>query len=70
MARDHHHNPDPNVNAARIVGESTGANSSTPAELEAAWAAWSSHIQKVDERALSLLRAAFEAGFDAGRERG
>lgn len=66
MPRDHQHNPDPNENAARIVGKSTGANSSTQAELEAAWAEWSGHIQKVDERALSLLKAAFEAGFDIG----
>jgi len=67
MARDHQHNPDPNVNAARIVGESAGSDSGAPIELEAAWAECSGHIQKVDERALSLLRAAFEAGFEAGR---
>jgi hypothetical protein len=65
MARDHQHNPDPNTNAARIVRESAGDPEASPAELEAAWAEWSSHIQKVDERALSLLRAAFEAGWEA-----
>ena len=69
MGRDKQHNPDPNENAARIVGESVGrAAGDAPADLEAAWAEWSSHIQKVDERALSLLRAAFEAGFEAGRK--
>ena len=70
MARDHQHNPDPNVNAARVVGEATAAQD-TPAaaDLEAAWAAWASHIQKVDERGMALLRAAFEAGWEAGRSR-
>jgi hypothetical protein len=37
MARDHQHNPDPNENAARIVGESAGHAADTPADLEAAW---------------------------------
>jgi len=36
-------------------------------DLEAAWAEWSRHIQKVDERGMTLLRAAFEAGWEAGR---
>ena len=67
MPRDHQHNPDPNVNAARIVRESASGSPDVPADLEAAWAAWSSHIQKVDDRALSLLRAAFEAGYEAAR---
>ncbi len=35
---DNEHNPDPNVNAARIVYESTAAGE-LPADLEAAWAA-------------------------------
>jgi hypothetical protein len=66
MAHDHQHSPDPNENAARIVaGSEARAAADTPAELEAAWREWSSHIQKVDERALTLLRAAFEAGFEA-----
>ncbi len=67
MTRDHQHNPDPNVNAARIVAESTAAQASAGADIEAAWAEWSSHLQRVDERTLTLLRAAFEAGWDAGR---
>ncbi|REK06706.1 MAG: hypothetical protein DWQ37_21900 [Planctomycetota bacterium] len=68
MPCDHQHNPDPNENAARIVGESAGqAAGGTPADLEAAWAEWLSHIQKVDERGMTLLRAAFEAGWRARR---
>lgn len=63
---DNEHNPDPNENAARIVAEST-ASSELPADIEAAWAQWSAGIQKVDERGMTLLRAAFEAGYDAGR---
>ena len=67
MARDHQHNPDPNANAARIVKESTGTADSPPADLEAAWQAWSAHIQAVDQRGRTLLRAAFEAGWEAGK---
>jgi hypothetical protein len=66
MARDHQHNPDPNVNAVRIVGESAGPAQPVTGDVEAAWAEWSRQIQKVDERALSLLKAAFEAGFGSG----
>jgi len=67
MTRDHQHNPDPNVNAARIVAESTAAADGTSADLETAWAEWSRQIQKVDERGMTLLRAAFEAGWEAGQ---
>lgn len=67
MARDHQHNPDPNANAARIVAESTRDASASSADVEAAWAEWSAHIQQMDERAMTLLRAAFEAGWEAGR---
>ena len=66
MGRNDYHNPDPNVNAARIVRESTQDQDETPADLEAAWEEWSKGIQKVDERAMTLLRAAFEAGWTAG----
>jgi hypothetical protein len=59
-------NPDPNATAARTVAESTAAENTPPADLEAAWLEWSSHIQNVDERGMALLRAAFEAGFEAG----
>ena len=67
MPRDNEHNPDPNANAARIVRESTAATDALPADVEAAWQAWSAHIQNVDERAKTLLRAAFEAGWEAGK---
>jgi hypothetical protein len=66
MAIDTHHNPDPNVNAARIVSESTSGRDGRPSDVEAAWAVWSRHIQKVDDRGMELLRAAFEAGYEAG----
>ena len=56
--------PDPNVEAARVVGKATGADA-LPAGLEAAWAEWSKGIKNVDERGMTLLRAAFEAGADA-----
>jgi len=56
---DNEHNPDPNANAARIVSESTDS-SELPADIEAAWAEWSKGIQKVDERGMTLLKAAFE----------
>ena len=36
--RDHQHNPDPNVNAARIVAESTKAHAGVTGDVEAAWA--------------------------------
>ena len=65
--RDPHHNPDPNVNAHRIVQESTRDDSPTPTDLEGAWKKWSRSIQRVDERSWTLLRAAFEAGWEARR---
>jgi hypothetical protein len=48
MTLDHAHNPDPNVNAHRIVAESTRDDSKLPADLEAAWAQWSAGVQKMD----------------------
>lgn len=66
MARDQQHNPDPSENAARIVGEAT-ASSELPRDLEAAWAQWSAGIQNVDERGMTLLRAAFEAGYESAK---
>jgi hypothetical protein len=68
MTRDHQHNPDPNVNAARIVRDSTSEEDRLPADVEAAWEAWSAHIQNVDERARTLLRAAFEAGYETAKK--
>ena len=70
MPRDHQHNPDPNENAARIVGQATAAQSDAAGDLEAAWQAWSGHIQKVDDRGMTLLRAALEAGWEAAKKEG
>lgn len=68
MARDNDHNPDPNANAARIVKEAiAGTTDANPASVEAAWEQWAAHIQNVDERGRTLLRAAFEAGYESGR---
>lgn len=67
-ARDHQHNPDPYQKAARIVRESTGDQfAQLPHDVETAWQAWICRIQNIDQRAFTLLRAAFEAGWDAGR---
>ena len=35
MTRDHAHDPDPNVNAHRIIAESTRDESTQPADREA-----------------------------------
>lgn len=59
-------NPDPSKEAARIVRETTGRPDELPKDLEAAWEAWASHIHSCDERTKTLLRAAFEAGAEAG----
>ena len=58
---------DPNQDAARVVGAAAGADDALPADIEAAWEAWSKGIKGVDERGWTLLRAAFEAGVEAAR---
>jgi hypothetical protein len=60
------------VQAAVRVGNETAARHSEPlpADVEAAWAAWSAGVGKVDERGMALLRAAFEAGVEAARGSG
>lgn len=70
MKYDEHHNPDPNLTAARIVAESTRSapELAADASLEAAWQAWCGRIQNIDERTATLLRAAFEAGYEAGEK--
>jgi hypothetical protein len=61
---------DANESAARVVGETIARHSKPlPADLEAAWAEWSRAIQKVDQRGMTLLRAAFLAGAEAARAR-
>lgn len=58
---------DENEDAADVVARSTATPDELPADAEAAWADWSKRIQGVDERTRTLLRAAFEAGVDAGQ---
>lgn len=59
---------DENETAARIVRETTARHSDPlPADLEAAWAAWSAGVGRVDARTMALLRAAFEAGAEAAK---
>lgn len=56
---------DPNEAATRVVGKATGDDQLLLPDLEAAWAEWSKSINDVDERGMTLLRAAFEAGAEA-----
>ena len=63
------HGTNPNQDAAGMVAQATGQQNQLPTELEAAWAEWSKGIQKVDERGMTLLRAAFEAGWECGASR-
>lgn len=65
----HPNKRDANEDAADVVRRSTGAQDNLPADMEAAWADWSKRIKGVDERTLTLLRAAFEAGADAATRR-
>jgi hypothetical protein len=54
--------------AARVVAETVARHSEPlPTDLEAAWKQWSAGVGRVDDRAMALLRAAFEAGADAAR---
>lgn len=56
---------DRNEEAARVVLAATGKADELPRDLEAAWAAWSARIHACDERTMTLLKAAFEAGASA-----
>jgi len=57
---------DENQAAAEAVRETIRRHETPlPADLEAAWTQWSAGIQKVDARGMALLRAAFEAGWEA-----
>lgn len=61
-------NPDVNQTAARIVAEVAAQHEKPlPADVEAAWETWIASISNVDTRTKTLLRAAFEAGVEAGR---
>jgi hypothetical protein len=55
------------VNAAGIVRGSTRGEDQLPADAEAAWEALSAHIQNVDQRGMTMLRAAFDAGYGQGK---
>lgn len=58
---------DPNRSAADAVRASTDRpDDQLPPSSEAVWAAWSAGVQRIDERTRVLLRAAFEAGHEAG----
>lgn len=56
---------DQNRAAFRLVKKATKESTTPPKGLEDAWEAWSKRIQRVDERTMTLLRAAFEAGYEA-----
>ncbi len=62
--------PDFNEDATRVVAESIASDEGMPERVEAvedAWTAWSQTIQGCDERTMTLLKAAFEAGVEAER---
>ena len=60
---------DPNQVAARIVKKTASRGERRlPADIEAAWDAWSRSVGKVDERGMALLRAAFEMGVAAANK--
>jgi hypothetical protein len=62
--------PDESQSAARTVNEFAARHEAPlPADLEAAWEVWSRGLGKVDARGMALLRAAFEAGWEAGKNR-
>jgi hypothetical protein len=65
MPRNHRH--DPNVNAAKFLHESTDSGGQLAADVDAAWEAWSVCVQNVDEQSAALLKAAFEAGYEAAQ---
>jgi len=54
--------------AAHVVRQIiTNHEQPLPADVEAAWKAWSAGIQRVDARTMALLRAAFEVGVEAAQ---
>lgn len=56
---------DVNQTAARVVNMTIPENEKLPAGAEAAWEHWVGQIQNIDGREMQLLRAAFEAGYEA-----
>ena len=51
----------------RVPLDQLMANPALPASMEAAWVRWSEAMRNVDTRTMLLLRAAFQAGYEAGR---
>jgi hypothetical protein len=63
--------PDPNAVAVRVLRSATAKEDlPLPADVEEAWAQWSAGVGNVDQRTMTLLRAAFEAGMDAATAKG
>jgi hypothetical protein len=61
------HKTDANEKAGQAVHHAiTGQEQPLSHDLEAAWTEWSKGIQEADRRTMTLLRAAFEAGWGAG----
>lgn len=59
---------DDNQAAADTVRRTTSKKADElPPDVEAAWQDWAGRIHGCDERTMTLLRAAFEAGADAAR---
>jgi hypothetical protein len=59
---------DPGETVKRLDAKMAEHEQPLPADVEQAWQTWSASIQRVDERGWALLRAAFEAGVEAGRQ--
>jgi hypothetical protein len=69
LTRDTQINSEANIHAAPIVaGPDPREAANTDPGVEAAWVEWSSRLKQADDRALFLLRAAFEAGYHAGSD--
>jgi hypothetical protein len=70
MIEDHERNADADENDSQLVaGPEARAAVETSEELEAAWREWANRAANVDQRTMSLLQTAFQAGFEAGRKR-
>jgi hypothetical protein len=67
MPHRENHNPHPITSAERSIEDAAAGSCHLPGDGEAAWLAWSAHIQNADTRDMTLLLAAFGAGFYAAR---
>ena len=59
--------PETAARGRRVPLDELMANPPLPTSMEAAWVAWSHTMRDVDARTMLLLRAAFEAGYQARR---